>query len=77
MKKIYHIIKDWKKEAKYEKVIQFKYDYKTHILTLYVAYPGYLIGRAGNLYNKYIEILNKEGHNVKEIKFEEVNPIWI
>lgn len=45
------IILEWKKEAKADKPVQFSY--KNNELFIYTSQPGYLIGKAGVLYNKY------------------------
>lgn len=65
-----HILKEWKKEAKSTKPLQYKY--KDGVLTIYTSQPGYLIGKAGHLYNKYRERLLKNFPKLKEIKMEEV-----
>lgn len=65
-----NILREWKKEAKSTKPLQYKY--KDGILEIYTSQPGYLIGKAGWLFNKYRERLLKEFPKLKEIKLHEV-----
>ena len=50
-KKIQKIMKKWKEESGATRVIQFKY--RSGILTIYTSQPGWLIGKAGVLSDKY------------------------
>ena len=70
-RRIQKIIKDWKRESGTTRMIQFKY--RGGILTIYTSQPGWLIGRAGVLVDKYFGIFEKEIYDFKELKFEETD----
>lgn len=74
-REIQRIIREWKKESKTTRVIQFQY--KRGILTIYTSQPGWLIGRRGVLVDKYFEIFKKELLDLKELKFEETDYYWV
>ena len=58
-------LKDWKAEAKVTSHIMYRYSICNEELTICTSQPGWLIGKAGCLINKYTEILsNKLGHVV-------------
>ena len=73
-RRIQKIIKEWKKESGATRMIQFKY--RDGILTIYSSQPGYLIGRAGIIVDKYRKVFEKELFDFKEIKFEETDYYW-
>ena len=57
---VLQIIFDWKKEAGVESPVLYKFDRKRNKLVLYTTRPGFMIGRAGNLINKYTDILKND-----------------
>lgn len=76
MKQIKNILIEWKKEARSSKVLQFKYviiDNKK-ILRIFTSDCEKLIGCAGNLVDKYKEILKQNGYiEIDEIIFFETD----
>lgn len=77
MRKISDILKQWKYESKAEGILQFHYSYSTGILTLCTSYPGWFIGRAGILIDKYRNVLKSEINGFTEINFIETNSWYI
>lgn len=71
---IQKIIKKWKKEAGASRVIQWTY--RQGVLTIYTSEPGYLIGKAGILSNKYGDIFRKELPNFIHYQIVETNFLW-
>ena len=74
-KRIQKILKSWKNESGATRVIQFKY--RNGILEIFTSQPGWLIGKAGVLVDKYTEILKRELHDFKELKFIETSYYWV
>lgn len=64
------IILEWKKEAKADKPVQFSY--KNNEVFIYTSQPGYLIGKAGVLYNKYKAKLMESFDNCDFVHIVEV-----
>lgn len=54
------ILKQWKDEAECRGVIQYSYSYSTNTLTIYTAFPGYLIGKGGERIDRYKERISNE-----------------
>lgn len=75
MYKIQKILKKWKKESGVMRVIQ--YTYKNGLLTIYTSQPGWLIGKKGELANKYIQIFKKEIPDFKDLTFIETEYYWV
>lgn len=73
-KKIQKIMRKWKEESGATRVIQFKYS--MGILTIYTSQPGWLIGKAGVLSNKYRELFESEFCDFKDMRFEETDYYW-
>lgn len=73
MKQIYEILKEWKKESGAKGVIQFKYSCLTGNLTIYTSYPGWLIGKAGLLVEKYRNILKEKIIGFKSLEIVETD----
>lgn len=73
--RIQKILKSWKNESGATRVIQFRY--RNGILEIFTSQPGWLIGKAGVLVDKYTEILKKELHDFKELKFIETGYYWV
>lgn len=63
------IMKAWKKEAGYDRVVQYKYDRLNHKLHIFMAHPGYFIGRQGRLVEKYKKILDDNCYHIYEVSF--------
>lgn len=75
-RKIQRIIKEWKKECRISRVIQWRLD-RNGILQIYTSQPGIMIGREGKTYYKYKEILEKElGNDFKTVTFVETSWLW-
>ena len=64
------IILEWKKEAGADKPVQFSC--KNNELFIYTSQPGYLIGKAGVLYNKYKVELTESFDNCDFVHIVEV-----
>ena len=75
MYKIQKILKKWKKESGAMRVIQ--YTYKNGLLTIYTSQPGWLIGKKGELANKYKQIFKKEIPDFKDLTFIETEYYWV
>lgn len=70
-KEMQRILKNWKSEAKADKVIHFTF--KHGELTIYTNQPGYLIGKGGWLINKYTKILKNGIRNLENVRIIETN----
>lgn len=73
--KIMNILKRWKAEAGAKRVIQFRYS--KGVLTIYTSQPGFLIGKAGKLHEKYNNIFENELQGFKKIMFVETDYYWV
>lgn len=69
------ILKDWKEEAGATRVIQYRY--RNGLLTIFTSQPGWLIGKAGVLVDKYREILKKEIYDFEKLEFVETAYYWV
>jgi ribosomal protein S3 len=65
-----NIILKWMKEAKTDKPVQF--NYHNSEVYIYTSQPGYLIGKAGALYNKYKALLMDSFDNCDRVHIIEV-----
>lgn len=67
------ILKQWKKECllneKEPFMVSYVYDEE---MTIYTKHPGFLIGKGGEKYCKYLELLQTTLPRLKKIKFVEV-----
>lgn len=77
MRSIRSILKQWKTEAKATRVIQFKYNYSTGVLSIYTSQPGYLIGRHGDLVEKYKQVLKESIPSFTKVEFWETDYFWV
>ena len=77
MYKIQQILKAWKTESKSTRPLQYHYSYSKGELTLCTSQPGWFIGAAGRLFNKYEGILKNEVPDFKSVKFIETEYYWI
>lgn len=77
MSRVYDILRKWKEECGSKGVTQFKYSFSTGILTIYTAFPGYFIGKAGCYVDKYTEVFKNEIHGFNSIKFEVTDYYYI
>lgn len=68
-----NILESWCKEAGITNPIAYNFDYKK--LIIFTDRPGYFIGKAGNLCNKYKEILKNKYHKDIPIEFQEITNI--
>lgn len=65
------IIRQWKYEAGVDSPIMFKYDSSGEI-TIYTSQPGFLVGKAGTIINKFKLIFQNELRGFTGIKLQEV-----
>lgn len=65
------ILNKWCKEAGVKTPVGY-YDNHQGVLEIYTDKPGYLIGKGGELYDKFTAILSEEFHWNYQIKFVEV-----
>ena len=72
------IMKNWKDEARADGVILISQGAPySPTLTIYTGRPGALIGKAGQTYYKYKEIILKTFPHIKEIKLVETDGWYI
>ena len=71
---IQKILKEWKHESGAKRVIQFKY--RNGILSIYTSEPGYMIGKAGCLVDKYQRIIKKEMSDFERVEITETDNYW-
>ena len=72
------IMKNWKDEAKVDGIILLGVGAPySPTLTIYTDRHGAMIGRAGNTYYKYKEIIQKTLPHVKEVKLVETDRWYI
>lgn len=76
-KRIQIILKAWKEESGVTRVIQFRYNYSDRVLTIYTSQPGWLIGRGGDIYKKYNEILKQEIRDFNRVDLVETDYYWV
>lgn len=73
---IQKIIKQWKKEAGTNRVVQWKLC-MDKTLKIYTSQPGFLIGKGGALVDKYKEIFKQElGVRFEKIDMIETDWLW-
>lgn len=65
-------LEDWCNEAHVEDPIAYNFRYGES-LTIYTTHPGFMIGKAGALVNKYQARLEREFGKNNKIKFVEIN----
>ena len=65
--KVWNIMFDWKKEAGVTSPIVWKWNNKRNKVCLYTTRPGLLIGRGGEMYQKYVRLLSE----ANPVKFKE------
>lgn len=73
-RRIQKILKEWKKESRVNRVLQFKY--RNGVLEIFTSQPGFLIGKGGVIVDKYKEIFKKELYDFQELKFVETSYYW-
>lgn len=64
-------LEDWCAETGLKEPVAYNYEYHKGF-TIYTNHPGILIGKAGNLVNKYRDRLKKEFGKDNDIKFVEI-----
>lgn len=78
LREIQKIIKEWKDEAGVKNIIQIsKYLINGDTLRICTDLPGFMIGRGGELINKYIKKLQEVEPNIKHIDFVETDRWYI
>lgn len=65
-------LNSWCKEAGVDTPVGYYEDYANEEYIVYTDHPGYLIGRAGELVNKYTDIMKSQWRQLKRIKFVEI-----
>lgn len=77
MKRIYYILEKWKREARAGGVIQFKFNCITGHLKVYTSHPGWLIGKAGYLVEKYRIIFKEKIPEFKTLEIIETDNYFV
>lgn len=74
-KAVENLLKEWRKESKNPHLCLYKRDEDT--LIIYTDRPGYMIGRAGNLVDKYRKKISEASFGtIKNISFVETYGIF-
>lgn len=77
-REIMHIIKEWKKEAHVDSLIQVSvFAGFKDVIKICTDKPGWLIGRGGTLYDHYLEKLKKVNPHLQRIEFIETDSFYI
>lgn len=79
-RRITDIIKEWKEEAGLKHkdiVLTSPYPYLRETLTIYTSKPGYMIGKAGKLFDKYRTIISEQFPKIRDIKIVETDRWYI
>lgn len=77
-REIERIVREWKKESKCPGIIQVGvYATFRDTIRICTSRPGYLIGKGGWLYNKYLEKLKEINPNLEKIEFVETEYYYI
>lgn len=76
MRKFDKVISLWKMEAHLNEPVMYDVNYDTKEILIYTTRPGWLIGKAGCLINKYTEIMKEEWSIFKGFKFKETRN-WV
>lgn len=69
------LIREWKVEAKVKERVGYKINYTECTITLTTNHPGYLIGRAGVLIEKYKNKMQENWPKFKNFYFVELDDI--
>lgn len=69
------VLKEWVDESRIPEPIQFSYGKGE--LFIYTSRPGYLIGKAGTLYNKYKDKLMSEFDDLNSVHIVEVHLVRV
>lgn len=72
-KRIAEILMEWVADAGLHSSVQFSYDRKTGVLTIYTCSPNYMLGWMYRLRNKYDVILASEIEGYTEFKLVETS----
>ena len=70
------IISLWKMEAHLSEPVMYDVNYDTKEILIYTTRPGWLIGKAGCLVNKYTEVMKKEWPIFNGFRFKETRN-WV
>ena len=77
-KEISNIIKEWKDEAGVKGIVLVSpYSSFRDIITICTDRPGYMIGKGGELVNKYTERLREHNPQLDHIEFMETDNWFI
>lgn len=76
MYKFDKVISLWKMEARLNEPVMYDVNYDTKEILIYTTHPGWLIGKAGCLVNKYTEIMKEEWSIFNRFKFKETRN-WV
>lgn len=77
MKSVRNLLQQWKKESGATRIIQYKYSSSTGTLYIYTSQPGILIGRYGNLVDKYKKIFKENIMSFEKFEFIETDYFWV
>lgn len=69
------LIREWKAEAKVKERVGYKINYMERTITLATNRPGYLIGRAGVLIEKYENKMRENWPQFKNFYFIDLDDI--
>ena len=76
MYKFDKVISLWKMEACLSEPVMYDVNYDTREILIYTTRPGWLIGKAGCLVNKYTEVMKKEWPIFNGFRFKETRN-WV
>ena len=77
-REILHIIKEWKKEARVDSVIQISaFAGSKDVIKICTDKPGFMIGFHGTLHDHYLEKLKKVNPRLQRIEFIETDSFYI
>ena len=77
-REILHIIREWKKEARVDGIIQVSaFAGSKDAIKICTDKPGYMIGFHGTLHDCYLEKLKKVNPRLRRIEFIETDSFYI
>lgn len=77
-REILHIIREWKKEARVDGIIQVSaFAGSKDVIKICTDKPGWFIGMHGTSYDYYLEKLKKVNPRLKSIEFIETDSFYI
>ena len=55
--KVWHIMNDWRRDARVTTPIIWRWDSRRNKVCLYTTHPGYFIGKSGERYQRFVKLL--------------------